>query len=91
MSGASYVGGLIGDNNATVVNSYSIGSVTGTANTGGLIGFSSQGMGSVSDSYWNAETSGISDGGDAKFFGEAQSTGKLIAPDLGYRHLQGLE
>ena len=80
VSGASYVGGLIGDNNASVVNSYSIGAVTGTASAGGLIGFSSQAMSSVSAAYWNIETSGIAGGEDAKLVGQGMTTGELAAP-----------
>jgi hypothetical protein len=39
VTGTLYVGGLVGENNATIKNSYSTGDVTGTGLTGGLAGF----------------------------------------------------
>ncbi|MGA8816665.1 MAG: GLUG motif-containing protein, partial [Xanthobacteraceae bacterium] len=56
------VGGLIGQNDGTVDQSYSIGAVNGLGNIGGLIGSNS---GTVTSSYWNTQTSGQSesDGG----------------------------
>lgn len=47
-------GGLIGQSNSTVTNCYSTGTVTGT-NAGGLMAYSS---GTVSNSFWDTETSG---------------------------------
>ncbi|WP_211310102.1 beta strand repeat-containing protein, partial [Aquicella lusitana] len=56
----SHAGGLVGFNNfsTTTTRSYSFGSVTGTANTnlGGLIGTNNSGT--VSNSYWDTQTSG---------------------------------
>jgi hypothetical protein len=62
-TGDEYIGGLIASNSGTVNNSYSSGSVTGNGFLGGLIGYSDQGT--VSGSFWDAETSGqvTSDGG----------------------------
>ena len=64
VTGEWYVGGLVGDNDSTgiVSNSYSIGSVTGYSFVGGLVGSN---WGTVSNSFWNIETSGMpeSDGG----------------------------
>ena len=62
------VGGLVGlivDGN--VSNSYSTGNVTGVTDVGGLIG-ENEGEGTISNSYWNIETSGrtYSDGGTGK-------------------------
>jgi hypothetical protein len=59
----SAAGGLMAANSGTVNNSYSTGSVTGNDLLGGLIGYSDQGT--VSGSFWDAETSGqvTSDGG----------------------------
>ena len=56
------VGGLIGENDGTVSQSYSIGAVNGLGNIGGLIGGNN---GTVTSSYWNTQTSGQSesDGG----------------------------
>jgi hypothetical protein len=63
--GSDYVGGLVGwkARLGTVSNAYSTGSVSGNERVGGLIGFE-QG-GSVSNSFWDTETSGqaTSDGG----------------------------
>jgi hypothetical protein len=76
VTGDHYVGGLVGsnggiDNNGhicrgAVSNSYSTGSVTGGYAVGGLIGL--MGYGTISNSLWDMETSGIatSDGGTRK-------------------------
>jgi hypothetical protein len=64
VTGEWYVGGLVGDNDSagTVSNSYANGSVTGYSFVGGLVGSN---WGTVSSSFWNIETSGMteSDGG----------------------------
>ena len=59
VSGGSIVGGLVGtvESNGTVTNSYAAGPVSGTgSDLGGLAGFST---GTVSESYWDTDTSGI--------------------------------
>jgi hypothetical protein len=76
VTGVDDVGGLVGVNGGgekpgggynggTVSNSYSSGNVTGVDDVGGLVGFSD---GTVSDSFWDIETSGQadSDGGTGK-------------------------
>ncbi len=67
VTGEWYVGGLVGDNDSTgtVSNSYSIGSTTGYSFVGGLVGSN---WGTVNSSFWNIETSGMtqSDGGAGK-------------------------
>jgi len=63
VSGDSEVGGLIGTNdNGEVSKSYATGSVSGDSEVGGLVG---QKFGTVSESYWDTESSGLedSDGG----------------------------
>jgi hypothetical protein len=64
VNGKEVVGGLIGWNFGTVSNSYSTGSVKGNAYIGGLIGYG----GTVSNSFWDIQTSGLktSDGGTGK-------------------------
>jgi filamentous hemagglutinin family protein len=57
-------GGLVGENRGSIVTSYSTGTVTGGAGTyiGGLIGENSVDSGaaaSVTNSYWDSNTSGI--------------------------------
>ena len=56
-------GGLVGElaSGSGVTASYSIGRVTGAGTTGGLVGTSA---GSVVDSYWDTQESGIADDGD---------------------------
>jgi len=58
-SGSDFIGGLVGLNTpfGTVTNAYSMGSVSGTADVGGLMG---RNDGSVSNSFWDATTSGQS-------------------------------
>ncbi len=60
------VGGLVGGNRGTVRNSYAGGKVTGDQYVGGLVARSHDGT--VSNSFWDLETSGIeeSDGGTGK-------------------------
>jgi hypothetical protein len=62
----------LGSHNGTVVNSYSLGNVTGNSHVGGLVGYSE---GSVSNSFWNTETSGqaTSDGGTGKTTAQMQN------------------
>jgi hypothetical protein len=67
-----YVGGLIGRNYyGTVSDSYSTGSATGNHRVGGLVGWNHD---SVSNSFWDIETSGLddSDGGTGKTTAEMQ-------------------
>ncbi len=67
VTGEWYVGGLVGDNDSTgiVSDSYASGGVIGYSFAGGLVGLN---WGSLSNSFWNIETSGMteSDGGAGK-------------------------
>ena len=58
VTGNSSVGGLVGENTleGTVSNSYSTGSVSGNSTAGGLVGRNTNAT--VSDSFWDIETSG---------------------------------
>ncbi|MGI4847409.1 MAG: beta strand repeat-containing protein [Janthinobacterium lividum] len=60
-SGGYDVGGLVGLNNynATVTRSYATGAVSGTNSVGSLVGGT---FSTVSNSYWNTDTSGLSTG-----------------------------
>jgi uncharacterized repeat protein (TIGR02543 family) len=72
VTGNLNVGGLVGWNkDGFVSNSYSTGNVTGTSNVGGLVG---QNSGTVSNSFWDTETSGqaTSHGGTGKDTTEMQ-------------------
>jgi len=70
--GGSHVGGLLGDNYGTVTNCHATGSVAGGNGVGGLVGYSYGG--SVTNSFWDTETSGqsTSDGGTGKNTTEMQ-------------------
>ena len=74
VSGEEGVGGLVGINIGAVSNSYATGSVTGGAYVGGLVGGENEGEGTVSNSFWDTETSGqaTSDGGVGKNTTEMQ-------------------
>jgi len=68
VSGTTNVGGFVGDRLAGLVtNAYSTGKVTGTYNVGGFVGKDGDG-GSITNSFWDMETSGrtTSDGGVGK-------------------------
>jgi hypothetical protein len=66
-------GGLVGQNYGTVSDSYSTGSVAGNYTVGGLVGENS--YGTVSNSFWDTETSGqaTSPGGTGKTTAEMRS------------------
>ena len=60
-TGNILVGGLVGINTGTVSNSYATGEVTATSGSiGGLVGLI-DGGGTISDSYWDTDTTGLSD------------------------------
>ena len=78
VSGADSLGGLIGTNTLSgrVINTYSIGSVSGTGSAnyiGGLIGVVSGAASTVTGSYWDTDTSGR---GATARTGEKGGTGK---------------
>ena len=56
--GADRVGGLVGDNDGAIVNSYTTGRVAGGGRVGGLVGFNS---GNVSGSYSSVPVAGSGD------------------------------
>lgn len=61
VNGQSYIGGLVGGthSNSTINNCYSVGSVSGSGDfIGGLVGNYIVEPSSVSNSFWNIETSG---------------------------------
>jgi hypothetical protein len=58
VTGDSDIGGLVGINGGTVSTSYATGSASGSSNIGGLIG-ATTGLGTVSNSFWNVTTSGL--------------------------------
>ncbi|MBS4205454.1 cadherin-like beta sandwich domain-containing protein [Lederbergia citrea] len=68
VTGNNDVGGLIGLYSGSATNTYSTGKVTGSANVGGLIGNDTNGVGVVTDSYWDIDASGqtVSAGGIGK-------------------------
>ena len=72
--GAGIVGGMIGSNFGTVSNSYSTGTVSGTSsNVGGLI--ASNSSGTVTNSFWDTQTSGQS----ASAVGTGLTTAQMMA------------
>jgi len=74
-----YVGGLVGDNENEIRRSYSTGSVTGGSDFGGLVGFVDVGA-SVSDSYWDTQTSGQStSAGGAGVMGKTSAQMRTIS------------
>ena len=72
VNGEQLVGGLVGHNRASVSNCYSTGNVTGLEYVGGLMGRNYEGT--VSNSFWDIETSGqaTSAGGTGKTSAEMQ-------------------
>lgn len=52
-----YIAGLAGNNEGTITNSYSFGKINAGSNRAGLV--ARNGLGTVTNSYWDIETSGI--------------------------------
>ena len=77
-------GGLVGynDSNGTVTQSYSAGSVSGKQNVGGLVGVNDGGT--VTDSYWDINTSGQSTsvGGEGKTTAEMKQQATFVGWDF---------
>jgi hypothetical protein len=80
--GTGDVGGLAGRNwsDSIIMNSYSVGSVSGTKDVGGLVGDLSL-IASVTDSFWDIETSSqsTSDGGAGKTTAEMKTANTFLA------------
>jgi hypothetical protein len=86
VTGDSSVGGLVGADSAgagTVSKSYSTGIVTGNSYVGGLVG-ANAGTSTVSDSFWDTETSGqaTSAGGTGKTTAEMRDIDTFTAWDI---------
>ena len=72
VSGTEGVGGLVSRvHNTSIINSYATGPVRGTSNVGGFIGSLSGSTSSISNSYWDTETSG-----------QSRAIGVIINPSL---------
>jgi hypothetical protein len=69
----NYMGGLVGYTESNIIRSYSVGAVGGSTFVGGLVGDNSGGT--ITDSFWNTETSGqaTSDGGTGKTTAEMKN------------------
>ncbi len=79
VSGNRYVGGLLGlADGGSITDSYATGSVSGRNNLGGLVGRLNLG-GTITASYWDADTSGIADDADTDS-PEGLTTTQLQAP-----------
>ncbi|MHC4748027.1 MAG: GLUG motif-containing protein, partial [Planctomycetota bacterium] len=81
VSGADYVGGLLGSFTGPVINSYSTGSVSGSGSSvGGLTGLNVNNNGTVTDSFWDTETSGqaTSAGGTGKTTAQMQDPNTFL-------------
>ena len=74
------VGGLVGENYRSVAVSYSTGTVSGVTRAGGLVGYNYPDSGTVTDCFWDIETSGqaTSDGGTGKTTAEMQTAGTFL-------------
>jgi hypothetical protein len=82
--GNESVGGLVGENNSmfgfetTITNCYSVGHVEGTSTVGGLVGGDTSlvdfDLGTISNSFWDIETSGQGEsaGGEGKMTAQMQ-------------------
>ncbi len=79
VAGDSEVGGLVGrltNTSANILNSYAYGTVSGNTALGGLVGEGNS-FGTISNGYWNTETSGLTEA-----VGSNPNTGSLVATGL---------
>jgi filamentous hemagglutinin family protein len=85
VSGSSNVGGLVGITTGPVSTSYATGSVTGSSEVGGLSG-NTVGAGTVSASFWNTTTSGvtISAGGTPLTTAQMETESKFTVADWNF-------
>ncbi len=84
VTGNLAVGGIAGSNTGDISNSYSTGNVTGNSSVGGLLGSNTSG-GTVSNSYWNTETSEqVTSAGSNASFGKTSAEMKIEATFLGW-------
>jgi hypothetical protein len=85
VTGHDSVGGLVGENRLSsyIKKSYSVGSVTGEYDVGGLVGYHTDEYSTVTDSYWNTETSTQStSAGSAIGLTTADMTGSAAATKM---------
>jgi hypothetical protein len=81
VTGIDAVGGLIGSSYRNITNCYSTGAVSATTNVGGLVGYKA--AGTVTDSFWDAQTSGkvTSAGGTGKTTAEMKTAKTFLEAD----------
>ena len=82
VSGTRRVGGLVGYNRGALAVGYATGRVAGDSESGGLVG-TSEAPGTVTDSFWDTDTSGRASGGAgdrAATAGRGLPTAALQAP-----------
>jgi len=74
------VGGLVGENYRSVASSYSTGTVSGVTRAGGLVGYNYPDSGTVTDSFWDIQTSGQTEsaGGTGKTTAEMQTASTFL-------------
>jgi hypothetical protein len=85
VTGDDSVGGLVGENRLSsyINKSYSVGSVTGEYDVGGLVGYHTDEYSTVTDSYWNTETSNQStSAGSAIGLTTAEMTGSAAETNM---------
>ncbi len=87
VTGKSQIGGLIGLNSGTVAGCFASGAVTGTELVGGLVGHSDDGA-SVTVSFWNSETSGLTGSSGGKSLTSAQMGSIRVFQNAGWGSLE---
>lgn len=75
VTGLWLVGGLAGENAGTIINCYSTGAVFGNSYFGGLVGDNDDPYGTITASFWDVNTSGltVSDGGEGNTTAEMKT------------------
>ncbi|MCZ0734494.1 MBG domain-containing protein [Phreatobacter sp. AB_2022a] len=89
--GYTGVGGLVGGNSGPITQAYATGAVSASymPQTGGLIGYDVSSGSNVTNSYWDTQTTGMSNGNGAQA-GTFQATGLTTAQFANVANMPGL-
>jgi hypothetical protein len=82
VNGDSEVGGLVGENGGNVKRSYATGSVSGNDVVGGLVGRNDNDAGTVTESYWDTETTGQQDSEGGTGLTTSEMTGSAATSNM---------
>jgi len=80
VNGSKGVGGLVGYNRGSIQDTFAVGPVTGSEDVGGLVGYNESG--SITDSYWDVNTTGQATSADGTPLTTAEMTGESARTNM---------